>query len=346
MLDVDDAAALAAQARGDGVSILTTVVAAMTAVTRDLADSPLRAVFPVHSRYDARWHDSVGWFIANSVLESSDPDPQACAAAVREAVHLGSWPLDDVMRPWGGMPEAPGMFAVSWLDLRRLPVRVDAAGLDAQYVGATIRSDGVMLWFILDEAGLHLRCRYPDTDEARRHVGGWLDALALDLRARAAESVGGVLELGERRYRVRRAVRTDVASIVALLADDELGATREGTDLAHYERVFDAISRDRAQYLAVVQDEQDSVVATMQLSIVPGLSRNGATRLQVEGVRVAGSERSAGLGAAMLSWAHDHGRARGAALSQLTTDRVRRRAHGFYDRLGYEASHVGFKRPL
>lgn len=238
------------------------------------------------------------------------------------------------------------MFAVSWLDLRRLPVRVDAAGLDAQYVGATIRSDGVMLWFILDEAGLHLRCRYPDTDEARRHVGGWLDALALDLRARAAESVGGVLELGERRYRVRRAVRTDVASIVALLADDELGATREGTDLAHYERVFDAISRDRAQYLAVVQDEQDRVVATMQLSIVPGLSRNGATRLQVEGVRVAGSERSAGLGAAMLSWAHDHGRARGAALSQLTTDRVRRRAHAFYDRLGYEASHVGFKRPL
>ncbi|MGE9782964.1 GNAT family N-acetyltransferase [Janibacter sp. G368] len=346
VLDVDDAAALAAQARGDGVSILTTVVAAMTAVTRDLADSPLRAVFPVHSRYDARWHDSVGWFIANSVLESSDPDPQACAAAVREAVHLGSWPLDDVMRPWGGMPEAPGMFAVSWLDLRRLPVRVDAAGLDAQYVGATIRSDGVMLWFILDEAGLHLRCRYPDTDEARRHVGGWLDALALDLRARAAESVGGVLELGERRYRVRRAVRTDVASIVALLADDELGATREGTDLAHYERVFDAISRDRAQYLAVVRDEQDRVVATMQLSIVPGLSRNGATRLQVEGVRVAGSERSMGLGAAMLEWAHEHGRAHGAVLSQLTTDRVRTRAHAFYDRLGYEASHLGFKRAL
>ncbi|MBR7503414.1 peptide synthetase, partial [Mycobacterium tuberculosis] len=85
--------------------------------------------------------------------------------------------LAEVLAPWGGMPEAPGMFAISWLDLRRLPVRIDSTGLDAQYVGATIRTDGVMLWFILDENGLHLRCRYPDTEEARANVGGWLDAL-------------------------------------------------------------------------------------------------------------------------------------------------------------------------
>lgn len=346
VLDVDGSAALAAQARGDGVSTLATVVAAMTAVTRNLADVPLRAVFPVHSRYDATWHDSVGWFIANSVLESADPDPSACADAVKEAVQLGSWPLAEVFVPWGGMPEAPGMFAVSWLDLRRLPVRVDAAGLDAQYVGASIRSDGVMLWFIIDETGLHLRCRYPDTDEARRHVGGWLDALVHDLRTRATESVGGVLELGERRFRVRRAVRGDVAAIVALLADDELGAAREGDDIAHYERVFDAVDRDSAQYLAVVRDERDRVVATMQLSIILGLSRRGATRLQVEGVRVASGERSAGLGTAMLEWAHEHGRAHGAALSQVTTDRVRTRAHAFYEHLGYEASHLGLKRSL
>ena len=238
------------------------------------------------------------------------------------------------------------MFAVSWLDLRRLPVRVDAAGLDAQYVGASIRSDGVMLWFIIDETGLHLRCRYPDTVEARRHVGGWLDALVHDLRTRATESVGGVLELGERRFRVRRAVRGDVAAIVALLADDELGAAREGDDIAHYERVFDAVDRDSAQYLAVVRDERDRVVATMQLSIILGLSRRGATRLQVEGVRVASVERSAGLGTAMLEWAHEHGRAHGAALSQVTTDRVRTRAHAFYEHLGYEASHLGLKRSL
>lgn len=346
VLDVDDTAAFSAQAREDGVSTLTLVVSAMTAVTRDLAGTALRAVFPVHSRYDATWHDSVGWFITNSVLESPDPAPRACAAAVKEAIGLGSWPLEDVLAPWGGMPEAPGMFAISWLDLRRLPVRIDAAGLEAQYVGASIRTDGVMLWFVLDEAGLHLRCRYPDTDEARRHVGAWLDALVSHLRADARASIGGRLVLGDRVFRVQRAARTDAAALVALLADDEIGRSREGADLARYEAAYDAISRDPAHYLAAVRDEDDRIVGTMQLTIVPGLSRGGTTRLQIEGVRVAASARGSGLGTAMLEWAHTHGRARGATLAQLTTDTARDRAHAFYRRLGYEDSHVGFKRPL
>ena len=94
VLDVDASAAFAVRAKEEGVSTLALVVAAMTAVTRELADQPLRAVFPVHSRYDATWHDSVGWFITNSVIESVDPDPRASAAAVKEAVQLGScrWP--------------------------------------------------------------------------------------------------------------------------------------------------------------------------------------------------------------------------------------------------------------
>lgn len=346
VLDVDDTAAFSAQAREDGVSTLTSVVSAMTAITRDLGGEPLRAVFPVHSRYDATWHDSVGWFITNSVLESPDPSPAACAAAVKEAIGLGSWPLEEVLAPWGGMPEAPGMFAISWLDLRRLPVRIDAAGLEAQYVGASIRTDGVMLWFVLDEAGLHLRCRYPDTAEARRHVGAWLDALVDRLRADARASSGGRLVLGDRVFRVQRAARADTAALAALLADDEIGRTREGAELARYETAYDAISRDPAQYLAAVRDEADRIVGTMQLTIVPGLSRGGTTRLQIEGVRVADSARGTGLGTAMLEWAHTHGRARGATLAQLTTDHARGRAHAFYRRLGYEDTHLGFKRPL
>ncbi|WBL17858.1 GNAT family N-acetyltransferase [Citricoccus sp. NR2] len=346
VLGVDDSAALAQQAHEDGVSTLSEIVSAMTEVTRELVGQPLRAVFPVHSRYDSTWHDSVGWFIANSVLESADPDPRACAAAVREAVQLGSWPLAEVMEPWGGMPEAPGMFAVSWLDLRRLPVRVDSEGLDAQYVGASIRSDGVMLWFILDGSGLHLRCRYPDTDEARLHVGGWLDALVRTVRARADASVSGLLRVGSRRYRVRRARRSEVADVVALLADDELGAARESEDLERYEQVFDALSRDVAHHLTVVRDEHARVVAAMQLTIIPGLTRNGSTRLQIEGLRVARDERSQGLGTALIEWAHRYGKTRGAVLAQVATDRVRSRAHVFYRRLGYEDSHLGFKRVL
>jgi ribosomal protein S18 acetylase RimI-like enzyme len=346
VLDVDDSAAFSAQASADGVSTLALAVSAMTGVTHELAGTPLRAVFPVHSRYDATWHDSVGWFITNSVLESADVDPRACAAAVREAVQLGSWPLEDVLRPWGGMPEAPGMFAISWLDLRRLPVRVDAAGLEAQYVSAAIRTDGVMLWFILDESGLHLRCRYPDTTDARRHVGEWLDRLVERLRHLARASTSSRLAVGSREYRVQRASRSDVPAIVALLAEDELGRSREDTQSARYEVAFDVVARDTSQYLAVVRDESQRVVGTMQLTIIPGLLRAGTTRLQVEGLRVAAAARSHGLGSAMLAWAHEHGRARGASLAQVTTDEGRERARAFYERLGYEQSHVGLKRPL
>ncbi|BDD80520.1 peptide synthetase [Tsukamurella pulmonis] len=185
VLGTEEVAAFADAARAEGVSTLSATVAAMTRVTLDLAGVPLRAVFPVHSRYEDGWHDSVGWFITNSVLDSPSAQPRDAAEAVKEAVRLGSWPLADVLAEWGGMPEAPGMFAISWLDLRRLPVRIDATRLDAQYVGASIRTDGVMLWFILDEAGLHLRCRYPDTLEARASVGGWLDAVVRELQARA-----------------------------------------------------------------------------------------------------------------------------------------------------------------
>lgn len=343
VLDVDDSAAFAAQARDDGVSTLALVVAAMTDVTRELAGTPLRAVFPVHSRYDATWHDSVGWFITNSVLESTVPEPRAAAEAVKEAVRMGSWPLEDVLRPWGGMPEAPGMFAISWLDLRRLPVRVDATGLDAQYVGATIRTDGVMLWFVLDESGLHLRCRYPDTAEARRHVGAWLDTLIARLRSRAQESVGGRLRFGDRTYRVQRAARADVPALVALLSGDETGSARE---IARYEEAYDAVARDSSHYLAVVRAEDDRIVGTMQLTIVPGLARGGVTRMQIEGVRVAASERSRGVGTAMLEWAHGHGRQRGASLAQVTTDRVCERVRTFFARLGYDDTRVGLERAL
>lgn len=344
VLDVDAMAWLERAARAQGVSTLALVTSVMTRVTRSLADAPFRAVFPVHSRYEEIWHDAVGWFITNAVIDSPDPDPTACAAAVKEAIRLGSWPLADVFAPYGGMPQSPGMFAFSWLDLRRLPVHVDHVGLEAQYVSAAGRTDGVMVWFVLDEGGVHLRCRYPDTAEARASVGGWLDAVVDGVR-RAARDAGTTLEVDGERLRVERAERTDVPAIVALLADDPIGASREHGTASVYQEAFDALVRDPSQLVVVVRDG-DEVVAAAQLTILPGLSRGGTTRMQVEGVRVAPGWRSRGLGGAFMAWAHEHGRARGARLSQLTSDTSRDAAHRFYERLGYEPSHVGFKRPL
>ncbi|NHI20593.1 condensation domain-containing protein [Phycicoccus endophyticus] len=185
VLDAEEVGTLSQRAHEAGLRTIALAVSALTSATREVAHRPLRAVFPVHSRYEGRWHDACGWFITNAVIESFDPDPAACASAVKEALGLGSWPLAPILAPWGGMPQAPGMFAVSWLDTRRLPVRIDPA-LELQYVSARIRTDGVMVWFVVNDSGLHLRCRYPDTPQARENVGAWLDAVERALRVAAA----------------------------------------------------------------------------------------------------------------------------------------------------------------
>ena len=145
---------------------------------------------------------------------------------------------------------------------------------------------------------------------------------------------------------VRRATLDDVAAIVALLADDPLGAERESADdLAPYWQAFLAIDADPDQQLVVVE-RAGEVVGTLQLTIIPGLSHRGATRAQIEGVRVRPSERGGGLGAAMIAWAIEQARHRGCRIVQVTSHRSRHGAHEFYTRLGFEHTHAGFKLTL
>jgi hypothetical protein len=177
-----------AAAHDAGVGAAALAMSALTHVTRALAGAPLRAVFPVHSRFEQRWHDAVGWFITNSVIECRDADPAACAAAVRQAVALGSHPLAPILAPYGGMPVAPGMFALSWLDTRRLPVDLPP-DLQIQYVSSVIESDDVMVWFVVNDSGLHLRYRCPDTPEATASVVRWVDAATTALRVLADAEV-------------------------------------------------------------------------------------------------------------------------------------------------------------
>lgn len=189
VLDADALVAFEHVCAGIGSSMLAVALAESHAAVADLTGGPgpLRAIFPVHSRYDERWHDSVGWFITNSVIEVPSSDPADCHRAVREAVVLGSHPLEPIMAPYGGMPMGPGNFAVSWLDNRRLPVAVPP-GLEPQHVSAVVRTDGVMIWFVVNATGLHLRCRYPGTPEARRSVGDWLDSVRVRLQARVSDT--------------------------------------------------------------------------------------------------------------------------------------------------------------
>ncbi|HKN95533.1 MAG TPA: GNAT family N-acetyltransferase [Pseudonocardiaceae bacterium] len=144
---------------------------------------------------------------------------------------------------------------------------------------------------------------------------------------------------------IRPARRDDVPAIVAMLADDPLGAERERPGDPAYLAAFDALADDPGQSL-VVAESAGEVVGTLQLTFIPGLSRVGATRAQIEAVRVRSDMRGNGLGETMIRWAIDTARERGCVLVQLTTDASRVDAHRFYLRLGFRPSHVGMKLPL
>ena len=145
----------------------------------------------------------------------------------------------------------------------------------------------------------------------------------------------------------RRATKADVPAIIGLLLDDYLGAKREGNNAteATYAHAFDAIDKDPNHFLAVMELD-GRVVGTLQLTFLPGLSRRGQLRGQVEAVRIAGDLRGKGYGRSLLEWAIGECRRRGCGIVQLTTDASRKDAQRFYESLGFTPSHVGMKLPL
>ena len=143
----------------------------------------------------------------------------------------------------------------------------------------------------------------------------------------------------------RNATRADVPVIVALLADDPLGQSREAADLQPYLAAFDEIAATPMHQL-IVAERDGRVIAFCQLTILAGLSRGAGRRALVESVRVAGEMRGSGVGAALMAECETRARKAGCLLIQLTTDRSRADAHRFYLRLGYSPTHVGMKKPL
>ena len=146
----------------------------------------------------------------------------------------------------------------------------------------------------------------------------------------------------------RAARREDLPAIVAMLADDALGATRERIETPlprSYFDAFEAIARNPDNELAVAC-AGERVVGALQLTFIPGLSHQGAWRCLIESVRVVADARGQGIGQAMMAWVIGHAKERGARIVQLTTHSSRDDAQRFYRRLGFEASHVGMKRTL
>jgi GNAT superfamily N-acetyltransferase len=146
----------------------------------------------------------------------------------------------------------------------------------------------------------------------------------------------------------RQATAADLPALLTLLVDDAVAQARGGYTAEATPAVraaFDEIARDPNNELWL-GELGGEIVAMLQLTLIPGLSRGGMRRALVEAVRVRADLRGRGVGAALMAHAEQRAKDAGCGLVQLTTDKQRLDAHRFYERLGYVASHVGMKKKL
>ncbi|NUT44255.1 MAG: GNAT family N-acetyltransferase [Thermoactinospora sp.] len=239
-------------------------------------------------------------------------------------------------------------------------------GTDVGLVGGRIENGSVMLfsmWVAPEARGKGIASVLVDmvVDWARAQRAEQVELWAVDSNHGAVDLYRrkGFLPSGEtalmrdvlpeshyiRSLIFRTAKLDDLSAVIGLIADDSISAARTGQYSEVHERAFHAIESDPNNELVVAEIDGE-IVGTAQLTYIPGVSRNGATRLQVEAVRIAKHLRGRGLGRKMMEWCHAKGRARGCALVQLTSDKARSDAHRFYEGLGYARSHEGFKLTL
>ncbi len=144
---------------------------------------------------------------------------------------------------------------------------------------------------------------------------------------------------------IRPAKRGDLPAIVRLFADDELHLAQSAGSVTlsdGHQAAFESIQSDPNNQVYVAE-RAGEVVGTFQLTFIRQLSFGGCLVAQVESVHVATGARSLGVGAHMMGFAKAEAERRGALRLQLTTNLKRERAHRFYERLGFQATHKGMK---
>jgi len=146
----------------------------------------------------------------------------------------------------------------------------------------------------------------------------------------------------------RQATEADLVALVNLLADDELGATREDASCPlnqSYIAAFNNINNDPNNELIVVENQHE-LTGMLQLTFIPYLTHIGSWRCLIEGVRIARSYRGMGLGNKLINWCIERAKQKNCSIIQLTSDKLRPDALRFYESLGFKASHEGYKLKL
>lgn len=147
---------------------------------------------------------------------------------------------------------------------------------------------------------------------------------------------------------VRLARREDVPAIVAMLASDDIGGHGDTLDeaaMSDYRRAFEDIDASSHQRLYVAEVNGE-VVGTFQTVISRTLTARGGMTMTLRAVQTRADCRGRGIGAAMMRHALAEAEKAGVRLVDLSSNGNRKDAHRFYERLGFVASHVGFKLKL
>ncbi len=150
------------------------------------------------------------------------------------------------------------------------------------------------------------------------------------------------------KLKFRDAREPDLPLLIEMLADDTLGAQREDASIPlkqDYLSAFRNIESDPNNELVVVESD-NTLVGMLQLTFIPYLSHRGSWRCLIESVRIQSQFRGRGLGTEFFVWAIDRAKQKHCKLVQLTSDKKRPRAISFYENLGFQASHEGFKLKL
>ena len=143
----------------------------------------------------------------------------------------------------------------------------------------------------------------------------------------------------------RMAKEQDLVKIVEMLADDVLGSKRERYEKPlpdSYINAFQAITSDPNNEL-VVACQGIEIIGVQQITFTPYITYQGGWRATIEGVRTSSSQRGKAVGTELIRFAINRAKERGCHLIQITTDKNRKDALRFYERLGFKASHEGLK---
>ncbi|NTJ42142.1 GNAT family N-acetyltransferase [Agrobacterium larrymoorei] len=156
------------------------------------------------------------------------------------------------------------------------------------------------------------------------------------------------MKKAEEELAIREARELDLPALIAMFAADDVGGHGDTTSdeaLPDYLAAFRAMGMSPNETLYVAELDGE-VVGTFQTAVLTKLVGRGAVSMVIEAVQTREDMRGRGIGAMMIRHCIEQAKSKGFDAIQLTSNIARLDAHRFYERLGFEKRHLGFRMKL